>query len=336
MKPPEATKGSVHAVVTRGLLAALALCAGAASAQAPAWPAKPVRIVNAFAAGGPIDIPARAVAQRLSKVFGQQFIVENIAGAGGIIGAEHVAKSGPDGYTLMITSSSITLHPSVYNKVPFDVLKDFAPISLVSQGDIVYVVGPKFPGSNAREFVALAKASPGKLTYGSSGTGGSLHLGAELLQSMAGIQLTHVPYKGAAQALTDLMGGHLDIALVSVAPTLPLIKAGKVKLVGVASLSRSPVIPDVATFAESGVPGYEVASQNGIIAPAATPREIINLLNATLVKIINTQDLKDLFAVNGLQAVSSTPEQFASEIRREVAKWAGVVKAARIEKMDPG
>ena len=177
MKPPEATKGSVHAVVTRGLLAALALCAGAASAQAPAWPAKPVRIVNAFAAGGPIDIPARAVAQRLSKVFGQQFIVENIAGAGGIIGAEHVAKSGPDGYTLMITSSSITLHPSVYNKVPFDVLKDFAPISLVSQGDIVYVVGPKFPGSNAREFVALAKASPGKLTYGSSGTGGSLHLG---------------------------------------------------------------------------------------------------------------------------------------------------------------
>lgn len=323
--------GKMVALAAALAVAPFAMRAGDAAAQGLVSGAKPMRIVVAFAAGGPVDVPARALAQRLTDALGQQVIVENIPGAGGLIGADAVAKSAPDGHAMLITTSALSIQAASVKKMPFDPLKDLASVGLVAVGDLLLVMNPRIPAKNARELFAVAKAKPGALTFASAGIGSSTHLAGELLKMQAVIDIVHLPYKGVAPAVTDLIGGHVDLLFSSVAAMLPQIKSGKVRAIALASLARSPRLPDLPTFNEDGLPGFEVASRNGIMVAGATPRDTIGRLNAALVKILATQETRDFFASNGLQAVSSTPEQFAAELRAEITKWATVIKTARLE-----
>ena len=313
------------------VMASIALMAGNATAQGLVSGGKPMRIVVAFASGGPVDVPARALAQRLTDALGQQVIVENIPGAGGLIGADAVAKSAPDGHSMLITTSALSIQAASVKKMPFDPQKDLASVGLVAVGDLLLVMNPRIPAKNARELFAAAKAKPGALTFASAGIGSSTHLAGELLKMQAAIDIVHLPYKGVAPAVTDLIGGHVDLLFSSVAAMLPQIKSGKVRAIALASLTRSSRLPDLPTFNEDGLPGFEVASRNGIMVSGSTPRDTIVRLNAALVKILATQDTRDFFASNGLQAVSSTPEQFAAELRAEITKWTTVIKTARLE-----
>jgi tripartite-type tricarboxylate transporter receptor subunit TctC len=305
----------------------LSLSPGLACAQA--YPVKPIKMIVPFPAAGTTDIVARAVGQKLSEALGQQVIIDNRPGAGGNIGSDLVAKAAPDGYTLLMgTVGTHAINASLYSKMPFDHVKDFVPITLVAAVPNVLIVNPSVAAKSVQELIALAKAKPGQLSFASSGNGTSIHLSGELFKTMAGVDMVHVPYKGSAPALTDLMGGQVNLMFDNLPSALAHIKAGKLRALAVTSSKRSPALPDVPTISEAGLPGFEASSWFGVFAPAATPKEIIARLSAEIVKVINSAELKERLAAQGAEVVGGSPEQFAAHIKSETAKWAKVVKAS--------
>ncbi len=308
---------------------ALTLVAIGAWAQAPAptYPTKPIRLVVPFPPGGATDILARAVGQRLTEVWGQSVVIDNRPGAGGNIGTELVAKSAPDGYTLeMGTVGTHAINASLYSKLPYDHVKDFVPVILVAGVPNVLVVNPSLPVSSVAELIAYAKANPGKLNFASSGNGTSIHLSGELFKTMAGVQITHVPYKGSAPALQDLLGGQVQLMFDNLPPSLPNIKAGKLKALAVTSATRAPALPDVPTMAEAGLPGFEASSWFGILAPAGTPPAIVAKLNAEIAKWLASPEAQEKLLALGANPAGGTPEDYAKHIAAETSKWAKVVK----------
>jgi tripartite-type tricarboxylate transporter receptor subunit TctC len=313
------------------LAAAIALFALPATAADDDYPNRPVKIVVPFAPGGSTDVVARILADKLQGELKQPFVVENRPGAGGNIGADVVAKSNPDGYTLLMgTTGVLAINNYLYKDMPFDPQRDFAPVSYTSLITNILVVNPNVPAKNVAELVALAKAKPGELTFASSGAGSSTHLSAELFKSMAGLNLVHVPYKGSSQAITDLMAGHVTMLVDNAPSSLPYVQQGKLRALAVTSLKRMPGLPDVPTLDEAGVKGYESLSWSGIVAPAATPKPVIAKLNAAIERVLAMPDVKKRFADLGVDAVGGPPEAFARHIRVESEKWGRVVKAANI------
>jgi tripartite-type tricarboxylate transporter receptor subunit TctC len=296
-------------------------------AAAQAYPDKPIRVIVPVPAGGTPDVVARMVAPGLSTLLGQQLVIDNRGGAGGLIGAELAARAVPDGYTVFFSSpGSLTILPHLQKQVAYDTLRDFAPISLVSIGPFLLITHPSVPARTVKELIALARAEPGKLNYASAGNGAANHLAMELFKSMAGVNITHVPYKGAPQAVTDLIGGSVNLMFNSIPPVLQHIKTGRLRLLGVASAKRSPQLPDVPTISEAGVPGYEAITWFGLLAPAKTPKAIIGRLNDVMVKVVHAPDLKSQLEIQGYDPVGSSPEEFAAFIRAESEKYAKVVK----------
>jgi tripartite-type tricarboxylate transporter receptor subunit TctC len=318
--------------VSKGYIGVMAMAwlagAGTLPAAAQEYPAKPVRTIIGFPPGGPNDLAMRPMAQKLQELLGQPFVIDYRPGANSLIGAELVSKSPPDGYTLFFISTAFTINPSSYAKLPYDTLRDFVAISPISKSDIVFVVNPVVPARSVKEFVALAKSRPGKINYASSGNGGSLHLGAELLKLTARIDMVHVPYKGAAPALSDVIAGHVDSMFIAAPPAIPQIKAGKVRALGVASARRAAALPDTPTFEEAGWPGFRVDSRYGLVAPAATPPANIAKLNAAIAKAAASPELKERYAAAGLEPVHTPQAEFAAYIRDDIAKWRKVVAAA--------
>jgi len=312
----------------RSLLWAAMSCLLAASVQAQPYPSKPVRVVVPYPPGGPTDIVARVLFQQVAESTGQQFVIDNRAGAGGNIGAEHVAKSPADGYTLLIGTTAHAINMSLFKSLNYDVQKDLAPVSLLTQGPLVLVTHPQFPANSVKELIDMAKAKPGSLNFASSGNGQSTHLSAELFNSMAGTKMVHVPYKGSAPALSDLMTGQVGIMFDTTLSAMPFVRAGKLKALGVTSSQRTPAAPDVPTIAESGLPGYEVFAWNGVFVPAGTPKPIVAQLNEEIRKAMQLPQVRDKFSAQGFAASWNTPDQFGVFVRNEVDKWARTVKAS--------
>jgi len=312
----------------RSLLWAAMSCLLAASVQAQPYPSKPVRVVVPYPPGGPTDIVARVLFQQMAESTGQQFVIDNRAGAGGNIGAEVVAKAPADGYTLLIGTTAHAINMSLFKSLNYDVQKDLAPVSLLTQGPLVLVTHPQFPANSVKELIDMAKAKPGSLNFASSGNGQSTHLSAELFNSMAGIKMVHVPYKGSAPALGDLMSGQVGIMFDTTLSAMPFVKAGKLKALGVTSPQRTPAAPDVPTIAESGLPGYEVFAWNGVLVPAGTPKAIVAQLNEEIRKAMQLPQVREKFSAQGFAASWNTPDQFGVFVRNEVEKWARTVKAS--------
>ena len=301
----------------------------AQNAFAQAYPTHSIRLVVPFPAGGTTDILARAAAQKLSESLGQAVVVDKRPGAAGNIGADLVAKSAPDGYTLLMgTVGTHAINPGLYAKMPYDHVKDFVPVVLVAGVPNVLAVYPAFPVNSVAELIALAKSKPGTINFASSGSGTSIHLSGELFKTMAGVDMTHIPYKGSSPALTDLMGGQVQIMFDNLPSSLPLIKAGKLRAIAVTSLKRAPALPDVPTISESGLPGFEASSWFGVLAPAGTPAPIVAKLNADVNKWLQSPEAREQLLAQGANAAGGTPEQFAAHIRAETEKWAKVVKAS--------
>ena len=316
-------------IALRALAALLLTGAPAAHAQAP-FPAKPVRIVVAFPPGGGTDIVARVMAPKLAEMWGQQAIVENRAGASGVIGTEAVARAAPDGYTWLLgTMGNLTVNQHLYTKM-LDPQRELTALTQVVAVHFVMVAHPSLPAKNVKELIALAKAGPGQINYSSSGPGGAPHLGGELLKSMAGIDLAHIPYKGSGPSFTDLLGGQVSLTFDSLLQSLPYIKAGRLKALAVLGSKRSALLPQTPTVAESGVPGYELTNWFGLVVPSATPRELVTRLYADVSKVLQQTDVRDRIQGMGADVIGSTPEQFAAFMRAETAKWAKVVKHANI------
>ena len=317
-------------IARRQLLAGLALAAAGAlplAASAQNYPTKPVTIIVPFAPGGTTDILARIVGQGLTAELGQPFVVDNRAGAGGNIGGALAAKAQADGYTLFMgTVGTHAINQSLYKKMPFDPVKDFAPISRVATVPNLLVANPKEPYKTVKELIAYAKQHPGKVTFGSPGSGASPHVSGELFKSMTGTDLLHVPYKGSAPAMTDLLGGQTSIMFDNMPSAIQHVRSGKLRPIAVTTAKRSPELPDVPTIAEAGVPGYEAMSWFGLFAPAATPKPVLDKLNAALVKVLNQADVKKKIAEQGGDVVAETPAQFAAFIKSESVKWGKVVK----------
>ncbi len=305
-----------------------ALCSFSDTAYAQ-YPNKPIKMIVPFTAGGTTDILARAVAAELQKSLGQPVFVENRAGAGGNIGADAVAKAPADGYTLLMgTVGTHAINVSLYPKMPYDAVKDFAPVSLVAGVPNVLVAAPSFPVNSVKELIDAAKKAPDKVTFASSGSGTSIHLSGELFKQMAGVQMTHVPYKGSSAALPDVISGQVNVMFDNAPSVMQHIKGGKLKAIAVTSSKRSPALPSVPTIAEAGFPSYEASSWFGVLAPAGTPKDIIDRLSATIAKSLQTPDMKERLAGQGAEAVGNTPEQFSAHIKSEIDKWSKVVKAS--------
>ena len=317
------------ALLTVAALSALAIAA--ASAQTTqSYPARAVRIIVPYAAGGNTDITARAIGGKLSEVFGQQVIVDNRPGGATNIGSELAAKAPADGHTLFMGGASNAINMSLYAKPPYDTLRDFAPITLCVKGANVLSVHPSLPARTLKELIGLAKARPGQLNFASSGLGSSNQMAGELLKVMAGIHLVHVPYKGNAPALTDTVAGHVHMIFSGVPALVPHIQSGRLRAIAIGSLKRFPAIPDVPTFDESGVKGYEATTWFGLMAPIRTPKDIVSRLNAEVTKIIASPEISKRFVNDGLEPIGNSPAEFAQFIRDEIAKYAKVIKAAKI------
>jgi tripartite-type tricarboxylate transporter receptor subunit TctC len=311
---------------------AWALCAGAAPAQT--YPAKTVRIVVPFAPGGSTDVTARIVAQKLTDAWRQQVIVDNRAGAGGNIGAEAVAKAAPDGYTLLLATTGVmAINHRLYRTLPYDALRDFAPVTQIGSLPLILIVHPSLPVKSVRDLIALAKSKPGQLSYASSGVGGATHMTAEIFRMLSGVDIVHIPYKGSGQAMVDLISGQVTIAFDQITSSLPQVEAGKLRALAVTSAKRFASVPQLPTMAEAGVPGYEAVSWNGIAVPAATPRDVIGRIQGEIARVLQLPDIKERFFKDGIEPVGSTPEQFAAHIRAERAKWEKVVERAGIKPM---
>jgi tripartite-type tricarboxylate transporter receptor subunit TctC len=313
----------------QGRVLGVLLACVAPGAFAQAYPNHTIRLVVPFPAGGTTDILARAAAQKLTESLGQAVVVDNRPGAGGNIGADIVAKSAPDGYTLLMgTVGTHAINPSLYAKMPYDHVKDFVPVVLVAGVPNVLVVNPSVPVHSVADLIKLAKSKPGEINFASSGAGTSIHLSGELFKTMAGVDMTHVPYKGSAPALTDLMGGQVQVMFDNLPSSLALIKSGKLRAIAVTSLKRAPALPDVPTIAESGLPGFEASSWFGVLAPAGTPAPVVARLNAEVNKWLQSPEAREQLLAQGAAAAGGTPEQFAAHIRAETEKWAKVVKAS--------
>jgi tripartite-type tricarboxylate transporter receptor subunit TctC len=319
---------------TVNTIVALAVAAFASAANAQAWPSKPIKWIVPFAPGGTTDILARTISEKLSQALGQPVIIENKPGAGGGVGAEFTAKAPADGYTIMGgTISTHAINASLYKSLPYDPIKDFAPITLIARVPNMLVVNPDVPAKNVAELIALMKANPAKYTFASSGNGTSQHLSGELFKAMAGVDMQHIPYKGSPPALQDVVAGQVTMTFDNITTAWPLAKAGKLRALAVTTAKRSSIAPDVPTLAESGLAGYEVGSWQGAFAPAGTPPEIVKRLNAEMVKIINSPDVREKLVGLGAEPVANTPEEFGALVKTEVVKWADVVKksGARVD-----
>ena len=315
-------------VYPRLMIFAFAMTAGMATAQT--YPAKSIRIVVPFPPGGGTDLVARTVAQKMHETLGQSAIVDNRAGANGIIGADLVAKAPADGYTVLITIASHAINPTLYSKLPYDTLGDLAPVSLLAEYPFVITVHPSVPAKTIKELIAFAKSHPAALAYASSGNGSGPHLGMELFKTMAGIDMVHVPYKGAGQAMTDLVSGQVQVFLNNFLAGTSMIKAGKLRALAVTSRKRSPVAPELPTVVESGMPDYVVTGWYGLFVPAATPAPVVATLHAGAVKAIKSKEVSDRLSSEAAEIVGSSPQQFGEFLKAEIAKWAAVIKKAQI------
>jgi tripartite-type tricarboxylate transporter receptor subunit TctC len=310
-------------------LIAVALFAGAATASAQDYPTRPITLVVPYAAGGGNDVMARTVAEKMSKTLGQNVVVENRPGAGGSIATRQVARAAPDGYTLVLGGTgTLAVNPTLYDNVGYDPRKDFAPVGLIGTGQLIVLVNPSVPAKTIPELIALAKKEPGKLSYASAGVGSGIHLGAVLFEQMAGIQLTHVPYRGTGPALTDLIGGHVQIYFSSLPSAVGIAKEGKVRPLAVTGPARSAVFPDLPTVAEAALPGFEAVLHYGIVAPAGTPKPIVDKLSAALREAVSAPETKQRMAADGTEPLPSTPEEYAADIDKEEKKWSAIVKKA--------
>ncbi|MCC2673154.1 MAG: extra-cytoplasmic solute receptor [Ramlibacter sp.] len=324
-----------HTISRRHALAAIALaaaaCGMAGPAVAQAWPAKPITMIVPFPPGGPTDLVARVLAQKLGDQLGQNVVVDNKGGANGNIGAQFAARAPADGYTILYNTSSITLSPALYKNLPYDVEKDFAPVALTAVVPLALVVHPSVPANNVKEFIAYAKANPGKLTYGSAGNGNVTHLGAFQFAQANGIDAVHAPFKGSAPADLALASGDIQFMTDTVNSVMGFVKDKRMKMLAVTTARRMSLFPDVPTLAESGMPGFEVGAWQGVMVPAATPKAIVDRLNAEIVKALQTPDLKAKLAVQGAEPLGSTPAEYGAYVKKETARWAQVVKASGVK-----
>ena len=302
-----------------------------AAAPSLPYPVRPIRLIVPFAPGGGSDLVGRLLAQKLAPLLGQQVVVENRAGAAGRIGTELVAKAAPDGYTLLLATSSVLVGAATYSRLSFDMPKDFSPISLVASTAYALVAHPSVPAKSVKELIALAKSRPGRLTYASSGTGGASHLAGELFSSMAGVKMIHVPYKGSSPGTLAAMAGETDLMFSNILPALPAIRSGRLRPVGITSLRRSSLLPDVPTIAEAGLPGFEVDQLYGLLAPAATPRDVVKRLNEETAKVMQAPDPRSRLLADGSEVMLSTPGEFEKRIVDEIEKWTRVIKQAGIK-----
>ena len=318
--------------IARLVAAATLLWAGSCLAQTGAYPTRAVRMIVPFAAGGPTDVIARVVAQKLSERLGQQFYVENLPGAGGNTGTAAVAKAPADGYTILVVSTGFIVNPSLYAKgVPYDPVKDFAPVTLVAASPNVLTVNPAVPAKTVQDLIALVRASPGKFSFAQPATGSTPHLNGELFKLEFGLDLTMVPFTGAAPAITSTIGGHTPIAFTALPPAMTNIKDGKLRALAVLSTQRVTALPDVPTAAEAGIPGHEGDTLTGIVVPAGTPRDVVDRLNAEIKKLVALPDVKEKLEALGFVAVANTPAEFGERIRTESAKWSKVINDAHIK-----
>ena len=311
------------------LILALAMALPAAHAQTARWPEKPVRLVVPFAPGGGTDIVARIIAARLTEHFGQQFVVDNRGGAGGLIGCEIVARADPDGYTLIMVSTSYAANPALY-KIPYDPVNGIATISMIAAGPLILVVHPSLKANNLKEFLELARAKPGTLNFGSPGTGSSIHLAFELFRQTTQTQMQHIPYKGTGPAVADLLAGHIQFMFSSAPAAIPQIKAGKLRALAVTTGKRAPTMPELPAIAEL-VPGFQYTSWYGMWTAKATPKEIVLRLNQALADILKRPDIQERLRTDGVEPAHSTPEEFRSRLDREIATWIKVAKAGNIK-----
>jgi tripartite-type tricarboxylate transporter receptor subunit TctC len=320
-------------VLTRELAALCAtfFCLTSLAVSAQQYPAKPVRIIVPFGAGGPADIYARYIAQRMAEPLGQAFVIDNRPGAGSIIGTDLVAKSPPDGYTLLLMSNTHTVNESLVPKKPFALMKDFVPIAPINYSDLVLVVHPSIPAKSIKELIALAKAKPNGLNYASSGTGTPYHMAGELFKAMGGVQIVHIPHKGSGEARTSVMSGQVEVMLDAITTMSPMVKANRVRALGTTGLKRSSVLPDIPTISEAGIKDYEATIWLGIMAPAGTPKPIVDRLNAEIVKIVARPDVKKVWNEQGAEPMSMSPAEFEKYLNADIAKWANVVKIAGVK-----
>jgi tripartite-type tricarboxylate transporter receptor subunit TctC len=311
---------------------AITLIALVARAAAQDYPSKPIRLIVPFPPGGGNDTMARTVGHQLTAALGQQVVIDNRAGAGGIIGAETAAKAAPDGYTLFLGGvGSHGINPNLHAKLAYDPVRDFAPVTLIASAPLILVVHPSVPAKSVKELIQLAKAKPGQLNFASNGAGGSSHLAAEMFKMMTATAMVHVPYKGLSPALTDLLSGQVQLMFSSTVAILPQVRAGRLRSLALTAAKRSPALPDVPTVAESGVAGYETASWYGVLAPAGTPQPIVDRLNREIVRIVQLPEVRERLAAEGAEPVGNSPEEFAAHIKRELARWAKVIRQARIQ-----
>ncbi|MGH8690463.1 MAG: tripartite tricarboxylate transporter substrate binding protein, partial [Burkholderiales bacterium] len=309
-------------IATALLLAVLAFGVNAQDA----WPARPVRFILPFPPGGGTDILGRLIAERLSASLGQPVVTENRGGAGGNVGAEAAARSAPDGYTIVLVAPSLAISPTLYSKLNYDPVKDFAPVSLVATVPNVMVTQASLPATSLQEFIAFAKGKPGALNFGSGGAGTSNHLAGELFNIVTGAKLVHVPYKGVNLAMQDVLAGNIHLVFIGVPAAAPHIKAGRLRALALVAPQRSAALPDVPTVAEAGLRDFEVTTWYGVLAPAGTPRPVVSRLNAELLKILHSPEMKERLAATGTEPLTSTPEEFAAYIKREIAKWGEVIR----------
>lgn len=299
-------------------------------ALAQAYPTKPIRLIVPFAPGGVADVVGRTLTPRLAEALGQPILVDNRGGAGGTLGTAVGAKSPPDGYTLILPAASHATTPGLYKKLPFDPVKDFAGVAQLVTVPYILVVHPSLPARSVKELIALAKTKPGELTYGSAGNGSSNHLAGELFKTMSAANIVHIPYKGSGPAMTDLLGGHLVFMFDAINTSLPHMKTGRIRALGIGTLKPSRVAPDLPTIASQGLPGYEANTWIGVLAPAGTPRDVINQLNSQIVKILKMPDIQERLSSQGAEPVGSSPEQFDAFLSAEVAKWGKVIRDAKV------
>ena len=310
------------------LMVAAVACA-AIGGWAQSYPAKPIRIIVPFPAGGTADIMARVVGQKMTETWGQQVVIDNRSGAGGNIAAELAAKSAPDGYTLFLcVVGTHAIHQSLYSKLPFDPIKDFSAVAYIAGVPNVVVVHPSIPVKSVKELIAFIKARPGQINFGSSGTGTSVHMSGEMLKVMAGLDMTHIAYKGNPQAVTDLMAGQIELMITNMPSVIPYIQSGRLRALAVTGSARSPALPDLPTMQEAGLPGYESSAWFGLVSPAAVPRDIVSKLNAEVVRIVGLADVKRNLASQGADPLVMTPDEFGAFMKAETAKWAKIVKAS--------
>ncbi|MEP6702413.1 MAG: tripartite tricarboxylate transporter substrate binding protein [Betaproteobacteria bacterium] len=330
--------GSLRGLRCGGLRLSRQLCLvclsflAASTLNAQSWPSKPIHVVVPFAPGGPADLLPRLIGPKLTEAWGQPVIVDNKPGAGGNIGMDAVAKAAPDGYTLVIgPTGNLVVNPHLYPNLPYDVVRDFAPVTLIATFSNVLVVNPDVPVKSVNDLIALAKAKPGTLSFGSPGTGSQPHLGGEYLRQLTGIDILHVPYNGTAPALRDLLGGQISFMFAQTSAALPQIQSGKLRALGVASPKRAIQIPDVPTIAESGLPGFEAVSWYALLAPAATPKDIVAKLQVEIARILQLPEIREKLTAQGGEAAGTTPEQLRAQIARESARYADIVKRGNIK-----